>query len=563
MAPKQADGSTDATSSLPVTIGFRSSTLSSGAFNQRKVTGALSLTVPSGATLGQSNATAANLYLYALDNAGTVELAISGKDFGDSDRQSTTVLDTASDDGSTLYSTTARSNVPIRKIGKLINTQATAGTWATAPSTIQVQPNSTEFIRAAAGAVARSLNSKLSDWNSLVDYGGVGDGVTSNNTAEAAAEAVGAAIYVPTGAFKDTRSHLAPIGRYFGNGYSVDTNSRKRARYFSTISARPARGNTTAFDQIFDGDWSGSQLPIYHRVTGSNTAWDTDGAYHQYRELSAIYTYLRNESGYGGTLGGGAGAAVIAHAIDVNNASAQPNYTGAFWGGATINAAVSGVTDCLLNNAAGIFTGQVDTNVDGVYLNPVEINIVDNGHDVAGIGVVLNMARAQAATGSYANNFWVGFRPNSSGAAAADVAFEPVGSWKFGLDLTAGSYSSGAIAMKGGQRVYLNATAGSQFASAVGSSYLEYNTGASKVILSSGGSLFQFGADNGLYIPSTGSLKVAGVQVVQGRDTGWTAMTGSSDKATSYATSTVTLAQLAGRVMALQAALTSHGLIGA
>lgn len=51
-------------------------------------------------------------------------------------------------------------------------------------------------------------------------------------------------------------------------------------------------------------------------------------------------------------------------------------------------------------------------------------------------------------------------------------------------------------------------------------------------------------------------------QVVGPRDTGWTAMTGTPDKSTSYATSTITLAQLAGRVMQLQASLTTHGLIG-
>lgn len=62
---------------------------------------------------------------------------------------------------------------------------------------------------------------------------------------------------------------------------------------------------------------------------------------------------------------------------------------------------------------------------------------------------------------------------------------------------------------------------------------------------------------------STGRLQVNSTQVVGPRDTGWTAMTGSSDKATAYATSTVTLAQLAGRVMAIQAALTTHGLLGA
>lgn len=63
-------------------------------------------------------------------------------------------------------------------------------------------------------------------------------------------------------------------------------------------------------------------------------------------------------------------------------------------------------------------------------------------------------------------------------------------------------------------------------------------------------------------INSTGVLRVAGVAVVGPRDTGWGAMTGSTNKATVYDTATVTLPQLAGRVMALQAAITNHGLLG-
>lgn len=64
-------------------------------------------------------------------------------------------------------------------------------------------------------------------------------------------------------------------------------------------------------------------------------------------------------------------------------------------------------------------------------------------------------------------------------------------------------------------------------------------------------------------VQSAGRLQIAGTQVVGPRDTGWTAMTGTSDKSTVYDTTTVTLAQLAGRVMAIQAAITTHGLIGA
>jgi hypothetical protein len=53
------------------------------------------------------------------------------------------------------------------------------------------------------------------------------------------------------------------------------------------------------------------------------------------------------------------------------------------------------------------------------------------------------------------------------------------------------------------------------------------------------------------------------VQVVGARITGYTnAMTGTANRATSYATGTITLAQLAERVKAIQDDLTTHGLIG-
>lgn len=60
-----------------------------------------------------------------------------------------------------------------------------------------------------------------------------------------------------------------------------------------------------------------------------------------------------------------------------------------------------------------------------------------------------------------------------------------------------------------------------------------------------------------------GKYRVGNVNVVGARDTGWIAMTGTANKNTAYDTATVTLAQLAGRVMSMQTALTTHGLIGA
>lgn len=63
-------------------------------------------------------------------------------------------------------------------------------------------------------------------------------------------------------------------------------------------------------------------------------------------------------------------------------------------------------------------------------------------------------------------------------------------------------------------------------------------------------------------IAAGSAYQVAGTQVVRARETGYVAFNGTTNKGTSYATGTVTLIQLAERVAAIQASLTTHGLIG-
>jgi hypothetical protein len=108
------------------------------------VTSALSITVSSGSTLGTVSAQPQYVYVYALDNAGTVELAVSGQRIFDEGSLQTTTAEGGAgnaDSGNVLYSTTARSNVPIRFIGRVLSTQSTAGTWATTPSEVTVLPS--------------------------------------------------------------------------------------------------------------------------------------------------------------------------------------------------------------------------------------------------------------------------------------------------------------------------------------------------------------------------------------------------------------------------------------
>lgn len=127
----------------PTTLDFRSSTLGSGTVNTRIISSPISVVVSSGSTLGTVNGVQSRLAVLAIDNAGTVELAVVNL-AGGVNLDETGVISTtaeggagAADSATVVYSTTARTNVPYRVVGFVESTQATAGTWATAPSLIQ------------------------------------------------------------------------------------------------------------------------------------------------------------------------------------------------------------------------------------------------------------------------------------------------------------------------------------------------------------------------------------------------------------------------------------------
>ncbi len=137
----------DPSASDPVSITFRHGTATNGTHVTRSVTAALSVVISSGSTLGTLNNTASRIYIGALDNAGTVELCVwnplntSGL---------LTVLETelvsttaeggagAADTARVLYSTTTRANVYVRVLGYFESTQATAGTWASSATKLQL-----------------------------------------------------------------------------------------------------------------------------------------------------------------------------------------------------------------------------------------------------------------------------------------------------------------------------------------------------------------------------------------------------------------------------------------
>jgi hypothetical protein len=171
IALKTYGGSADPSSSAPVEIGFRGTTAGNGDFSLVQAVAATSLVVSSGSTLGTRSGLVGVLYVYALNNGGTVELAVSSKRYDEGSLVTTTAEGGAgaADSETVIYSTTARTSKAIRLIGRLTVTEATAGTWASAPSEVSLAPFDTLITEGVSTAFTPTFNgfgtvASLSAW---------------------------------------------------------------------------------------------------------------------------------------------------------------------------------------------------------------------------------------------------------------------------------------------------------------------------------------------------------------------------------------------------------------
>ena len=119
----------------------------------RKHTSSLTMTVSHGSTLGTANGATTPLYVYLLDNSGTLELAISATYYGQQSVRSTTAEGGAggADSFTTIYSTTARTSVPIVPILKWDCAQTSAGVWLSVTGEKQLAPGDRGWLTFGAG----------------------------------------------------------------------------------------------------------------------------------------------------------------------------------------------------------------------------------------------------------------------------------------------------------------------------------------------------------------------------------------------------------------------------
>lgn len=139
------------TATDPVSVARRHQTITNGSQTVVNQTGALSLVLPSGATLGCASGEVVRIHVAAIRNAGSamelvcwtamVAASLDIRRFDPTELATTTAISAGSDSSQTLYSTTARTSQPMIYLGYIEATSgATAGQWASVDKIVNWEP---------------------------------------------------------------------------------------------------------------------------------------------------------------------------------------------------------------------------------------------------------------------------------------------------------------------------------------------------------------------------------------------------------------------------------------
>jgi hypothetical protein len=345
------------------------------------------------------------------------------------------------------------------------------------------------FLQSGTGAVARTTQAKLRDTVSVKDFGAVGDGVANDTAAVTAADAISGKVYLPAGTYDTTTASNALRGPFFGEGQIRDVANNKRGPFFSAVAAPPSSfGDFESTETAFNGDLSGTQFAIEHRVTGATTLGQPASGYLYRPECMPVFGYLYNDSGWNQETSGNGGRTGVAFSR-VQVFQAGQGDAVCYNASAFVTGTKAGSTDFLANPAAVLFNGDIQGGAAGVYLNAGEFAIRDGGIDMAGIGWVVNLYRDNATGAKGA--FWAGFQAQSQGTVAANHAFGAFGKFNVGLEGTTADFgaNNALVSGKAGQRIYLNnASSNSRYTTSFNGDYLEYSSGVGGFNFVRGGS---------------------------------------------------------------------------
>lgn len=150
IALKQQDGSSDPSATAPCVVSFRNATAATGTYTAVLVTAATSfVTGATGSTFGSTNGVPFRLWITAWNNAGTVVLGVSNQSttttvfpLNEASVASSTACSACTNAATagTFYTTAAQTSKAFRILGYMDWSAglATAGTWASGPTSIQM-----------------------------------------------------------------------------------------------------------------------------------------------------------------------------------------------------------------------------------------------------------------------------------------------------------------------------------------------------------------------------------------------------------------------------------------
>lgn len=243
--------------------------------------------------------------------------------------------------------------------------------------------------------------------------------------------------------------------------------------YDIEVTAVPSSfGNHDDIDLAFGGDITKLQFPVKHKITGATTLGQPASGYLYRPEAYPHYTFMYNSSGWNQSTSADDGrTAACAYKTSVHQVGLGDAvcYNGSVY----ITGLKTGSTSFLANSAGVLFNGDVFGGADGVHLNAVEVNAEDNGYDVATNMMVVNLYRTND-TGAK-DVWWNAVRIQSKGAKAIESAFHLNGKALWGMDFTLATITNSAIALKSGQKIEFNSTAGTYNAISDGGKYISYN----------------------------------------------------------------------------------------
>lgn len=336
-----------------------------------------------------------------------------------------------------------------------------------------------------------------------------------------------------------------------GSGKALGDLETSPAPKASRITVKPeyadGEGNILT---AFDGDFSRCDGKD-HRVEGAATIGQPTTGYEYFPPACAHYTTLFTTSGHNeadGRNDGRTGLPVYRVKIDHNGQGDAVAYNASV----VVRNNKATATNFLANPGGVLFNGSVFGAVDGVFLNPREIGMDDQGFDVAAIGDVVKGKRTNdtAALGEW----WAGYRVQTGSSTVPwDVGFSMAGSYNYGLDMTYCDFgvTQAAITLKEGHRIYFNATGGDsqqRFPTATPNNYMVYEGGVFKVVISNQ-AVLQLNSTSAVFtkpVDTTEQYRVDGQRVVSNRQAAIADSVGGDEQA---------------KINLILAALRSHGLI--